>query len=154
MTKQSIRSFGFGLLAATATFFLFDYMSKDQLLSNEEMIQLLEEDNYTVLTNNELNEQLVKKASVETISPANAEKERIRADESAISESKEITVTIKAGMSSDDIIDALKKAGVIDDKGSFNTYLKENEYSSKLQIGTFTFSADMPNEEIASMLIK
>ncbi|OKL38378.1 hypothetical protein BLL40_01450 [Domibacillus mangrovi] len=57
-------------------------------------------------------------------------------------------------MSSDDIIDALKKAGVIDDKGSFNTYLKENEYSSKLQIGTFTFSADMPNEEIASMLIK
>ncbi|OAH56021.1 MULTISPECIES: endolytic transglycosylase MltG [Bacillaceae] len=154
MTKQSVRSFGFGLLAAAAAFFLFDYTLKDQLLSNEEMIQLLEENNYTVLTTNELNEQPAKTASVETISPAEAEKEQIMGNESAVSESKEITVTIKAGMSSDDIIDALKKARVIDDEESFNTYLKENEYSSKLQIGTFTFSTDMSNEEIASTLIK
>ncbi|MGG3450992.1 endolytic transglycosylase MltG [Domibacillus aminovorans] len=154
MTKQSVRSFGFGLLAAAAAFFLFDYTLRDQLLSNEEMIQLLEENNYTVLTTNELNEQLAKTASIETISPAEAEKEQIMGNESAVSESKEITVTIKAGMSSDDIIDALKKARVIDDEESFNTYLKENEYSSKLQIGTFTFSTDMSNEEIASTLIK
>lgn len=154
MTKQSVRSFGFGLLAATAAFLLFDYPSKEQLLSNEEMIQLLEEYNYTVLTNDEFNEQLAKIASMETISPAKAEKERLTGDESAVSESKEIEVTIKAGMSSDDIIDALKKAGVIDDEVSFNTYLKENKYSSKLQIGTFTFSTDMSNEEIASTLIK
>ncbi len=154
MTKQSVRSFGFGLLAAAAAFFLFDYTLRDQLLSDEEMIQLLEENNYTVLTTNELNEQLAKTASIETISPAEAEKVQIMGNESAVSESKEITVTIKAGMSSDDIIAALKKARVIDDEESFNTYLKENEYSSKLQIGTFTFSTDMSNEDIASTLIK
>lgn len=143
MKKQSLRSFGFGLLAAAAALFLFNYTSKDQLL---------EKDHYTVLTTDELHEKMAKTIPVETTS--SAEKKQITKKESAASKSKEITVTIEAGMSSDDVINALKKANVITDEKSFNTYLTENGYTSKLQVGTFTFSANMSNEEIASALVK
>jgi rhodanese-related sulfurtransferase len=153
MTQQSVRSFGFGLIAAAAALFLFDYTSKDQTLSNGEMIQLLEENNYTVLTADGLTEQPAETKPAETVPPA--EKEQTVQKES-VAESKGTTVTIEieSGMSSDDVVGVLKKAGIIEDVESFNTYLTEIKYASKLQIGTFTFSPDMSNEEIASTLIK
>jgi rhodanese-related sulfurtransferase len=153
MTQQSVRSFGFGLIAAAAALFLFDYTSKDQPLSNEEMIQLLEENNYTVLTADGLTEQPAETKPVETVPPA--EKEQTVQEESfAESKGTTVTIEIESGMSSDDVVGVLKKAGVIEDEESFNTYLTEIKYASKLQIGTFTLSPNMSNEEIASTLIK
>ncbi|OLN23363.1 hypothetical protein BTO30_05210 [Domibacillus antri] len=151
MMKQSIRAFGLGLLASAAALSFFDNISKEETMTNEEMIRLLEEQNYTVLTDDEMNEQPAIPESKEPATPA--EEENIEPVES-VTGKKEMTITIASGMSSADIVKALENAGVIEDAQSFNAYLKENKYASKLQIGTFTFSPNMSNEEIVSILIK
>ncbi|OMP67673.1 endolytic transglycosylase MltG [Domibacillus epiphyticus] len=155
MTKQSLRSFGFGLLAASAALFVFDYTSTEKTLTEEEMISALEENNYSVQIEEEKNEKLEKKPveaePVNTEAPVKGESPE---QEQQNVEKNKIKVTIETGMSSKDVVNELAEAGVIDDAESFNTYLTENDFASDLQIGTFTFSPNMSDEEIAKTLTK
>ena len=46
-------------------------------------------------------------------------------------------ITVKSGMSSEDIAIILQEKGVITDSSEFNHYLVLNKYANKMQIGTY-----------------
>lgn len=144
MKKQSIRAFGFGLLAATAALFFSDQLTSEQPaeLSNEQMIQQLQDANYVV--QKEENEQAPIQQS-ETIQTKNNSQQPTAAS---------VTVSIETGMSSNEIAARLKKNGIIEDSSSFNQFLIKNGYADKLQIGSFVFKGGMTEKEVADILTK
>ncbi len=66
--------------------------------------------------------------------------------------SKEISITVSAGMGSESVCSMLYEAGLISDENSYNLYLENNGYASNIRVGTFTFTKGMSEEEIAKVL--
>ena len=66
--------------------------------------------------------------------------------------SKEISITVSAGMGSESVCSMLYEAGLISDENSYNLYLENNGYASNIKVGTFTFTKGMSEEEIAKVL--
>ncbi|OZU90666.1 hypothetical protein CIL03_02160 [Virgibacillus indicus] len=63
-------------------------------------------------------------------------------------------MTIESGMPSSSISDALAENNIIDDAEEFNQYLQDEEYSLKVQLGSFDLSSDMSFYEIAEAITK
>ncbi|MCP3764238.1 endolytic transglycosylase MltG [Domibacillus sp. A3M-37] len=147
MKKQSIRSFGFGLLAASASLFIFNETetNKPAELSTEEMIQVLTEENYTVQKVDS------KEASQQAAAPIESNEAQNQTEEPA---TESVTVLIEQGSSSNEAAAKLKQSGILEDESSFNQYLIENGYADKLQVGSFTFQNGMTQQEIAEVLTK
>ncbi|WP_046173837.1 endolytic transglycosylase MltG [Domibacillus indicus] len=143
MTKQSIRSFGIGLLAASAALFVFNQSesNKSAELSTEEMIQLLEEENYTVQKADSSKEQ-------EPASEQTSQAQRQPGKAAA----QPVTILVESGMSSSEVAVMLKEAGLVDDAEAFNQYLTETGYANRLQTGSFTFQPGMTDEKLAEIL--
>jgi hypothetical protein len=143
MTKQSIRSFGFGLLAASAALFIFNEteIREPAQLSTEEMIQVLTEENYTIQREDS------KKESQQTAAPIESNEAQEPATES-------VTILVEPGMSSNEIASKLKESGVLTDESAFNQYLTDHGYADNLQVGSFTFQYGMTDKEIAEVVTK
>ena len=62
---------------------------------------------------------------------------------------KEVTITIKGGMSSYPVCQMLQEIGVIKDAMDFDNYLIKNGYASRISVGTHTLKIGMSYEEIA-----
>src|SRR5690625_2956319 len=67
-------------------------------------------------------------------------------------EVKEHTFTTSDNVVSQDVADELIDNGIIDDRQAFLDYLNDNDYSSYVQIGTFTVSSDMSFKELAEII--
>lgn len=59
------------------------------------------------------------------------------------------TLEIKQGEEANVVARHLRDIGVINDAADFDKYLRENSYSTRLQIGTYELRPDMSYEEIA-----
>lgn len=145
MTKQSIRSFGFGLVASAAALFLFNANNKPAELTTEEMIKVLSEQNYIVQPAEQL----------ESIVPPEGSKEVAEMSDTNKNQSKSASIpfTIKPGTPSNEVAIELKKAGLIEDEIAFNTYLKKHGYANKIQAGTYSFKKGISMEELALSLL-
>ena len=55
-------------------------------------------------------------------------------------------------MTSEQIARALENAGIVESASEFDRWLKNNKYSNRLHVGTFTLSPEMSFEEIATEL--
>lgn len=64
------------------------------------------------------------------------------------------TLEIKPGEEATIVARHLKDIGVINDAADFDRYLRNNSYSTRLQIGTYELRGDMSYEEIASTISK
>ncbi|MBT2214465.1 hypothetical protein KK120_01295 [Virgibacillus dakarensis] len=174
--KQPVRLFSLGLFTASLIvliLFLFVDDSKKNVenIPNDEMITALQADGYRVLSeseyislsvNNDKDKQEAEKteqASAEgqaednnSAEKADEDKEN-KADETE-KEEKTYTLTIKSGMASSEISDALVENGIIDDAGKFSKFLKDKGYDTKVQLGKFKVSSSMNPKEIAEEITK
>lgn len=62
------------------------------------------------------------------------------------------TITVTAGMASENVAVKLKEAGLINDSDKFNKFLVENGYASFIRIGTFRIPSGAGFEKIAKIL--
>lgn len=63
-------------------------------------------------------------------------------------------ITVKGGMGSQEIAKLLADAGLVKSASDFDSYLCQNGYDSKLEVGTFELEGTMTYEELAKTLCK
>lgn len=149
MIKQSIRSFGFGLLASSAALFIYNEIESQEhaeLLMND-MIQLLTEENHTLQETESGSELQTATTASKVIDVQNQTEEKESSSES-------VTISVKSDMSPNDIAAALKKAGIVEEEDILVQFLRDNGYGDIHNSGSFTFQKGMTHQEIAEVLIK
>ncbi|WP_096270594.1 hypothetical protein [Paucisalibacillus globulus] len=67
---------------------------------------------------------------------------------------KNFTLVIESGMPSSSISNELEANGIIDDAAEFISYLEDEGYAVRIQLGEFQLSSDMSYFEIAEALTK
>lgn len=65
---------------------------------------------------------------------------------------KELVFTMKEGMTSEELIQALKDAGLVDDAIAFGKKLQDSGIATKVRPGKYTFSSDMSVDEMIEQL--
>ncbi|MDL4841541.1 hypothetical protein [Aquibacillus rhizosphaerae] len=153
--KQTIRAFALGLLCATLILTISlvidrnsDNKNKETEITNDEMINSLQQEGYIILTEQELE----KMKEVENNKPDTVPEQEVIEEEEEESELTTFTLTIEAGMNVNEISELLYEATMIENQNDFITYLEENEYSTKIQIGEFSINSSMTKEEIANTI--
>ncbi|WP_188453652.1 hypothetical protein [Virgibacillus oceani] len=173
--KQPVRLFSIGVLATSIIVLVFyffeDSKAKSNDLNTDEMIAAIEADGYRVITESEyislsVNDKNEKKDNKKTADKeektASAEEkednasEKEKQDEKSSQENAEKTYTLKieSGMPSSEISSRLAENGIIDNAREFTSYLEDEGYSTKIQLGEFSVSSSMSNFEIAEELTK
>ncbi|OXS80408.1 endolytic transglycosylase MltG [Domibacillus enclensis] len=150
MNKQTMRSFGFGLLTAAAALWLFLQMEpvEQAELSTDEMIEHLEAEQYIIQKAEETPSETAETAPETPAKPSSPEAG------TAVPEADTVSISVTAGMTSNDVSTQLKTAGLISDAAAFNQFLTENGYSAKLQVGSFELKKGMSAQNIADVLTK
>ena len=173
--KHLWRSFAAGLFSAGVIMLAAYYFSEEsrEELTADEMIPIVEEEGYHVLTSDEYislavqpkdkeentEEKAETKQEDKKEKAENKEKEE-RKEEEKNNEKKEdkqpetssYTLQIKPGMLTPEITELLEENKIIDDAAKFNRYLEEHEYSPKIQIGNFKLTSDMDYYQIAETI--
>jgi hypothetical protein len=179
--KQAIRAFAVGLFTAAVIMLIINYFngSKQEFteMPIEDVIDGLKEQGYRVLTETEyitlsMNGEVEKKdteiASSETENAeASEEVETTEVDEAEENNTetaeeenqkqetvKTYTLTIESGMPSSAISNKLEENGIIDDAGKFISYLEDEGYAIRIQLGEFTLKSDMSYNQIAEALTR
>lgn len=147
--KQIVQAFSIGILISTLFlsaghfFFAEKAASVSPLpveLTEKEMIQKLESSGYIVTTKEETLEDETK-TDTETKKEAPEE-----------SKSKQLTLKIEKGMALSDIVKKINEAEIVEDGDAFSTYMNEQGYSTRIQLGTFDLNSEMSYKEIAKKL--
>lgn len=155
MNKRNTRAFAIGILVSVCIIgsFYFSALKKEMPvdLSIENAKALLADHGFIVLTKEKYQE--IEKANndkpkkTETIEqPASPPK----STEAAVA----YTLEIIGGMVSHDIAVMLEKEKIIDDADQFETYLEENGYSKRIQLGSFELKSDLSYKQIAKIITK
>jgi hypothetical protein len=63
-----------------------------------------------------------------------------------------VSIKVTKGMSSESVAKLLADKGVISNSSDFNKYLKQHDYSRKINVGTFKIKLDASYEEIAKII--
>ena len=134
-------------------------------MSLEEAKQAVEEEGYFVLTPEQKNDivaeaeqQGYEKAQQEreALSEQQTEKEQssdqTTEDEAETEEIRELTFTMREGMTAQDLTEALKQFGLIDNETAFGDKLQKSGIAQKVRPGTYTFTSDMSESEIMEEL--
>jgi hypothetical protein len=76
-----------------------------------------------------------------------------KADNQSQSEDKVVSIEIVTGMTSEDVTKLLKEKGVIEDAGAFNQYLRQNDYTTEINIGNYEIGRFASYQDIADAII-
>lgn len=99
----------------------------------------------------EMSEEATTEATTEeTTEEATTEKETTEKQDSKT----KAQITVKGGMGSQEIAKLLADAGLVKSASDFDSYLCQNGYDSKLEVGTFDLEGTMTYEELAKTLCK
>ncbi|MHA6250968.1 hypothetical protein [Oceanobacillus sp. CAU 1775] len=179
--KHFVRSFAVGLIAAglimLLVFYIFEDTNSDELAySTDEMISLIEDEGFRVITdkeyisytvtsaqqsNGESSEQADENDSEEENSNDSSEEAADETEETVEEEETEVEVeentssvviNIPSGMPSLDISRLLESENLISDAEEFNDYLQQNDYALRIQLGEHELSTDMSFYQIAEAL--
>lgn len=173
--KHLLRSFAAGLFSAGVIMLAAYYFSEEsrEELTADEMIPIVEEEGYHVLTSDEYISLAVqpkdKEENTEEKAETKQEDKKEKAENKEKEEQKEeennnekkedkqpetssYTLQIKPGMLTPEITELLEENKIIDDAAKFNRYLEEHEYSPKIQIGNFKLTSDMDYYQIAETI--
>lgn len=66
---------------------------------------------------------------------------------------KPVSFEIVTGMTSEEVSNLLKKKGIIEDPGAFNQYLKQNDYTTRINIGEFQIEKYASYQDIADAIV-
>ncbi|MCJ0930855.1 endolytic transglycosylase MltG [Virgibacillus halodenitrificans] len=169
--KQPIRAFAIGLLTSGVImligFFFWGTTSAKDEMTAEEMIPLVKEEGYHVLSQEEYISLSVEKDKQRTdkkeekASEKKTENKKEEADEKEQTDEEEASdkptkykINIKSGMATSEISNLLEEKKIIKDSGKFDKYLEKENYSEKVQIGEFEVSSDMSFYELAEKIAR
>lgn len=172
MNKQNMRSFAFGIFI-TVCLIGSVYLGQDDEKGKASGIanskSLLEKNGYVVLSKNEFN-GLQEKAGNQNkntgieekteTSPEKTQKEPQKEEitnnegQAAAPSVKEYQLEVISGMSSNEIARVLAENNIISSDTEFDNYLKQNNYQTKIQIGSYSITNQMSYEQIAKIITK
>jgi len=159
MKANTIRSFASGLLVAAvvcgAVYFLTPgektSTKKQEKLSTEEMISLLSDEEYIVLTEVELAEKL---AAAQIEAEEATTQQQATQEETTDQVVYRTIVTVTSGMTSIDVGDALVNAHIIESRKSFVDLVEQKGLVQELRPGTFEVQSDMTLDEVIATIYK
>lgn len=64
----------------------------------------------------------------------------------------EIIVSIKSGMSSEDVSELFASQGIVENQEEFDSYLKDNGYSKTIVVGDYSIVPGLTYKEIAEII--
>jgi len=157
--KHTIRAFALGLATATAlltfTYYQTIGQTESKAITDQKAIQHLEDQDYHVLSQTAF-ENLRQKETEEppTQDSSTKEKEQNQKDEESKQKTKpkSFSLTINPGMPTSSISDKLEQADIIKDQAAFEVFLKDQDFSRSIQIGTYKLNSDMTIETIAKKI--
>lgn len=139
----------------------------DEAITAEEALQILENENYTVLTNQEHNNlmdeithleeeinvlmELEEEVENGQTSPEE-EIESPEAEEESTETVYEAVLIIESGMTTRNIADQLEYLNIISDSRAFERYVQESGLERALRMGEFNLTSDMTIQEVAQTL--
>ncbi|WP_170287610.1 endolytic transglycosylase MltG [Aquibacillus halophilus] len=158
--KQTIRAFSLGLLCSSlllgATYYnTLKKPVESVKMTTEEMIISLESSGYLVLTEppeitgDEDEEDQTQASDIDEPADDFESEDTV---EKPTSENITHTLEIESGMGLESIIDKLASIQLIEDEEAFRTYLIENDYSTRIQVGEFKLNYGMSEKEIADTI--
>lgn len=176
--KYFLRGLGAGIIFG-AVIMLVAYMtsgsyklSDKEIISRAEKLGMVFEENDTASDGDALNESDRKTDVPDTTAEPDATDESALIDESTTAQqttdttteettttttaSQEdyvtATITVVGGMGSEEVALLLEDAGIIESAADFDSFLNQNGYSTRIEIGTFEVNSQMTYEEIADIL--
>ncbi|SDN08051.1 endolytic transglycosylase MltG [Sediminibacillus halophilus] len=158
--KQPIRAFALGLLSAVlvlGVIYYIDGKTAEQKTEMQvsEMVTQLEAEGYVVKTLDEIQTEQSEDKTAEGLDEKNEEeKDEENTEEQESMTPASIDLHVEPGMSTEEIIDMLYEAGIIEDKQSFSNYLTEHDYSTGIQTGEFHIEEGMTYQEIAETITR
>lgn len=149
MNKRNVRSFLFGIIFATSVLAIYYYFLndvKDATIDTSSAKTLLLDENYIVLTEQELidaKEEAVQEAIVSLLD-----------EEEPVVEDDYLTysLVVRPGVNATTITTLLAENGIVDDEAEFQLYLTSNGYSKKIRVGTYELNSTMSYEEIVNII--
>lgn len=171
--KQFFRFFSLGLFVASLTIFIFyNYFDEPEInpsdFSTDELIDLVEEDGYRVITEedyitytvnedeeNSDDDKKEDKQDKDTKKDVKDEDEEKNDDKNKEEDKKEnddivkYTLKIKSDTKPHEFILLLEDEKIIKDADKFEKFMKEEDYRPYIQQGKFKLTSDMSKEEIA-----
>lgn len=120
-----------------------DLEEKEELTESQDGTDGIQEDSARNENNIEKDEE-----KIETSETTEADE----LDENREPDKIEITFKITSGMWSEDVSRLLAEVGLLENAGEFNTYLKNNGYQNRIQVGNYTIQKDATFEEIANRI--
>lgn len=155
MTKKGLQGIATGILLATAIFsYMYFFQSVEKVeshkdaptipqleLSSEEMMEILSNQGFVVLEEDEYQSLLKEK------DPAEVE----GSNETVVYSS---VLVIQPGMSSATVAEQLAISKIIDDASQFVNYLTEKNLTHKIKVGEFELDSGMTISEIAEIITK
>lgn len=169
MNKRSLRSFAFGLFAASSIIGAYTVYSgsgtaekTDKQITTEQAEKVLSAAGYTAIAKDEYDELIAAKDKAERdAQQAKADEEKKAAEQKETETDKadsnqpvSYKLKIKSGMNPAEIAETLAKQKIIKDKDEFEAFLIDNGYHTKVQVGTFRVYSDMSFREIAEKITK
>lgn len=149
--KQFVRSFSIGLFVASLIIFIFyNYFAEPEFdandLSTDELIDLVEDDGYRVITEEEY---ITYTVNDEENNKKDDKDNKKKKDDKDV---EKYTLEIKSDMSSKKIAKLLEKEKIIKDASKFNKFMNKNDYSEDIEPGKFDLTSDMAEKEIAKTI--
>ncbi|WP_312092174.1 hypothetical protein [Niallia sp.] len=162
MKKQSLRSFAIGMLITASIIgsFYFYQEKKDQaetVLNVTDASTYLQQKGFIVLSDAEyedLQKSIEEKKQSQEKTAAEANEKKQEESKEQEQESYAYTLKVKSGMSISTIATLLYKNKIVEDQEEFETYLIDNDYHKKIQVGSFRLTNEMSYKKIAEKLTK
>ncbi len=164
MNKRSLRSFAFGLFASSSiigAYTVYNHAETsaepDKKITTEQAEKVLSAAGYTTVANEDYEELVAAKEEEDKAAQqAEADKKAAQQEVPKKEENEPVTykLKIKSGMSPGEIADTLAKEKIIKDKEEFEAFLIDNDYHTKVQVGSFRVYSDMSFREIAEKITK
>ena len=163
MKKQSVRSFAIGMLLSVCVIGSYYYYAeekndqKETPINVKEATSYLHKEGFIVLSDAEytdLQKSVEKRKQDQT--NVNEETKEKKQEDQKKSKPKIYTYSLKVnnGMSISSIAALLSKEKIVKDQQEFETYLIDNDYHTKIQVGSFRLTSEMTFKQIAETLTK
>lgn len=158
--KQFVRYFSFGLFLASLIIFIFYYYFDEpeidaSEISTDELIELVEEDGFRVITEEDYIRYTVNSDQENPESNEKDEEEPKKDNEDKKDENKDVvkyTLKVKPNTMPHEVILLLEEKKIIKDAEAFAKFMEKENYSPYIQQGEFDLNSEMSEVEIAKTI--
>lgn len=150
--KYYLRGLGIGIIVTTVVLTISNNIRVKELKKSLEEVSVTEATKETLFAVTEAATEPQTESGTEPQTEPETEPETEVVTEPETQKVITYTLKIERGMYSEKVAGILYENGIVDDKKSFNKYLADNKYSSKISTGEFVLTSDMTYEQIAKKI--